>query len=176
MNTKKFLQIAGIAVLVLAAVFGVIYAVNTSRERAAERSENEEQSGTRGNIPEGAEVPELGADPEDESVAVPVSVTDAAKGIGGSQLRTFLVSAEAGKFMPSTITVYKNDTVHISFTAVDKEYDITVPDYGLYRTAKKGETVPLEFRAEQEGQFVYYCDVCGGAGSGTEGRLIVIPR
>jgi len=175
-NTKKILQIAGIVVLALALVFGVIYAVSISRERAAEQAKTGQQPGTRGNIPEGAEVPELGATPEDSSVAVPVSVTDAAKGAGGSQLRVFLVKAEAGKFTPSTITVYKDDTVHVDFTAVDKEYDITVPDYGLQRTAKKGETVPLEFRAEQEGQFAYYCDSCGGTASGTEGRLIVIPR
>ncbi len=175
MNTKKILQIAGVALLVLAVVLGAVYAIKLSGNRTGEQIGENQAGETSGDIPEGTEVPELGAAPEDESIAVPVSVSDAAKGTSEAQLRTFLITAEGGKFTPSTVIVYKNDTVHIDFTAKDREYDITVPDYGLMQRVKAGETKPLEFRAEKEGKYTYYCELCGGLGSEAKGSIIVMP-
>lgn len=176
MSTKRILQIAGIAILVLAVVFGAVYAVRFASNRGAEQGDESQQRETSGDIPEGTEVPEEGAVPEDESIAVPVSVQDAAIGTSDVQLRNYLVSAEGGKFTRTTVVVYKDDTVHIDFTATDGAYDITIPDYGIQRTAKKGETVPVEFRAEKEGKYAYYCESCGGLDSEAKGSLIVMPR
>lgn len=156
--------------LTLLVVFGIVFAVKTWQNQASEEIEGEELSFAE---IEKIEVPELGAEPEDESFAVPVSVADAAPGITTNHLRTFLISAENGEFTPSTVIVYKNDTVRINFTAVDGTYDITVPDLGLKQTAEEGETKPLEFRAEIEGAFVYYCELCGGESSTAKGRIIV---
>jgi len=175
-STKRILQIAGIAILVLAVVFGAVYAVRFASNRGAEQGDESQQRETSGDIPEGTEVPEEGAVPEDESVAVPVSVQEAAKGAGEAQLRTFLITAEGGKFTPSTVIVYKNDTIHINFTAKDGEYDITVPDYSLKQTVRSGETKPLEFRAEKEGKYAYYCESCGGMDSEAKGSIIVMPQ
>jgi heme/copper-type cytochrome/quinol oxidase subunit 2 len=163
MSTKRILQILGVVALAGIIVFGVMFAVRTVP------NEPTDEAGEKTLEPEKItdDVPELGELLDNESIAVPISVSDAAVGITSNHLRTYLISAENGKFTPSVVIVYKNDTVHIKFTAVDGTYDITVPDYGLQQTAKKGETKPLEFRAEKEGRFPYYCESCG---EGTEAR------
>lgn len=170
MNTKKILQIVGLVVLFSIIVFGIIYALNVLRDR---RAKTNPETTEGGGLEIEVSVPETGEKPENESIAVPVSVADAATGVTDSHLRTFLISAEDGKFTPSVIIVYKNDTVHINFTAIDGEYDITVPDYGLQQITQQGETKPLEFRAEKEGEFAYYCELCGGPSSGVGGKIIV---
>ncbi len=112
-------------------------------------------------VPPNTKVPEPGEKPADTTVAVPVSVTPAAPGVE-AKIRSYNITANANVFDPSTVIANVGDTIHINFTAVDKTYDITVPDYGLKQTAKKGETKVLEFQAVAEGKYLYYCELCGG--------------
>ncbi|MFA4999198.1 MAG: cupredoxin domain-containing protein [Parcubacteria group bacterium] len=172
MNNKKVLIIGGVIIFVFLIAVGVLYFVGNQRQKGmeGETSINGASLSDIGNIP----VPEIGEIPENESVSVPVSVTEAAKGVS-AKLRTFNISAENGKFIRPTVIVDKNDTVHINFTAVDDDYDMTVPDYGLKQVVREGETKPLEFRAEKEGQYVYYCELCGGMNSEAKGYIIVKP-
>ena len=109
----------------------------------------------------------------EKNIAIPEVQTQAAPGVE-AELRKFSVKAENNVFMPNKIIVYKGDTVHIEFSAVDKDYDFSIPAvYGISRQVKKGNKAPLEFQAYQEGQFDIICKLCGDKKMGT---LIVVPR
>lgn len=110
---------------------------------------------------------------QQKEIAVPTVVVPAAPGVD-SKFRNFDITAEGGKFIPEKIIVQVGDTVHINFTAVDKDYDITFPSYNMKQTAKQGQTKILEFQAVQDGSFLYYCESCGGAEGMTKGNIIIV--
>jgi len=130
------------------------------------------ESQTRTQVPENVTIPEVGEEVP-EGVAAPTVVTPAAPEVE-SKFRGFDIKAEGNKFDPNTVIVELGDTVHINFTAVDKDYDISLPDYGMKQIAPKGQTKPLEFQAVIEGKFTYYCELCGGLDSTAKGYIIVI--
>lgn len=107
-----------------------------------------------------------------KEIALPTVVTPAAPGVD-SQFRSFDIKAEGGAFVPSKIIARMGDTIHVNFTAVDKDYDIVFPSYNMKQTAKKGQTKILEFQAVADGSFTYYCDACGGENSATKGNVII---
>jgi len=110
---------------------------------------------------------------QQKEIAVPTVVVPAAPGVD-SKFRNFNITAEGGKFIPEKIIVQVGDTVHVNFTAVDKDYDITFPSYNMKQTAKQGQTKILEFQAVQDGSFLYYCESCGGAEGTTKGNIIIV--
>lgn len=110
---------------------------------------------------------------QQKEIAVPTVVVPAAPGVD-SKFRNFNITAEGGKFVPEKIIVQVGDTVHVNFTAVDKDYDITFPSYNMKQTAKQGQTKILEFQAVQDGSFLYYCESCGGAEGITKGNIIIV--
>ncbi|MFA5051383.1 MAG: cupredoxin domain-containing protein [Patescibacteria group bacterium] len=130
---------------------------------------------TREEVPENIVVPELGEKPTSEKIAVPETVVDAAPGVE-SKFRRFEIRAEKNTYIPSEIIVNQGDIVHIDFTAIDKTYDITFPDYGMDQTANLGETKILEFGAGTSGKFLYYCELCGGIEGKVQGHIIVVPK
>ena len=68
--------------------------------------------------------------------------------------------------------VNEGDVVDLSVTAADKGYDIFFPDFGVQKTAAKGETVKLQFQGYPFGQYKFYCkDSCGS--TDVSGKLIV---
>ena len=126
-------------------------------------------------VPADAVVPEEGEENLSEEVAVPISVSPAAPGISAKH-RTFNITAENGKFDYSEITVNQSDTVHINFTAADKEYDLTLPDYNMKVIAQKGETKIFVFQAVNPGKFTFFCDSCGGLSSAAKGYIIIVGK
>lgn len=129
---------------------------------------------TREEVPSNVKVPELN-DEASPDVAQPTVVSPAAPGVE-SRYRSFNISADRNKFNPSTIIVNTGDTVHINFTAVDKTYDFTIPDYGLKQTATGGQTKVVEFQALNDGKYTFYCERCGGLDSNVIGYIIVIDK
>lgn len=135
-----------------------------------------EETDTRKAVLEGVVVPEMNTIvPENlkNQIAVPTASVPVAEGLS-AQIRIFSIKAEADKFIPEKIIVNQGDTVHIEFTAVDKNYDLTLSGYSMKQTLKQGETKPLEFQALKDGDFIYYCSVCGGLQSGPQGHIIVV--
>jgi hypothetical protein len=121
-------------------------------------------------------VPGVGEEiPEDlkDVIAVPDEVVQSAPGVD-SNIRIFKIRGEGNKFIPSQIIVNYKDTVHIDLVAVDKNYDIMFPAYGMRQTAKQGEEKVLEFQANSEGRFIYYCESCGGIESEAKGYITVV--
>jgi plastocyanin len=150
---------------------------NIPQKEATPASQSESEASLRPQtetaqpVPENIKVPEKGESVPEE-VAAPNVVTEAAPGVS-AKFRSFDIKAENNKFNPSTVIVRLGDTVHINFTAQDKDYDITFPDYGMKQTAKKGETKILEFQAVIPGKFTFYCELCGGLNSSAKGYIIV---
>lgn len=105
-------------------------------------------------------------------VAVPTVVTAAAPGVS-AQFRSFNISGDQGKFSPSKIIGRIGDTIHVNVTASDKDYDIVFPSYNMKGTIRKGETKVMEFQAVQEGDFTFYCEMCGGPDSTASGHIII---
>jgi plastocyanin len=110
---------------------------------------------------------------QQKDVAVPTTVVPAAAG-ATTQFRIFNISASAGRFTPSKIIANLGDTIHINFTAVDGDYDITFPSYNMKQSAKQGETKILEFQALADGSFLYYCGSCGGPTGTATGSIIIV--
>lgn len=179
MNKKKtYLLIAAIVVL---AIIIVLIVLKTGKEITPEEKAGEAlapgatESLTRQEVPKDVVVPELNQEIEDKEIAVPLTVSPASPQ-GEAMFRRFEISAADDKYVPSEVIVNQGDTVHIDFTAVDKEYDITFPDYNMKQTAKKGEKKILEFQALNQGKYLYYCDLCGGIDGKTKGYIIVVPK
>jgi plastocyanin len=76
------------------------------------------------------------------------------------QVREFTISGDHYAFSPATLEVNRNDVVKITFTARDIPHSLTID--GPYRISKRagaGQTVTFEFRADQSGQFPFYCNL-----------------
>jgi len=110
---------------------------------------------------------------EKKEIALPTVVVPAAPGVD-AKFRDFNISAENDVFVPNKIIANVGDTVHVDFTAVDKDYDIVFPSYNMMQRASAGQTKILEFQALQEGSFTYYCSSCGGPESGPKGAFIIV--
>jgi plastocyanin len=130
----------------------------------------------RSEVPTNIKVPDENTvltEAQKKEIAVPTVVTEAAPG-ATSKFRSFNISGEGGKFIPSKIIANVGDTVHVNFTAVDKAYDIVFPSYNMKQSATIGQTKILEFQALIDGSFLYYCESCGGAGGPTQGNIIIV--
>ncbi len=176
MDNKKrdiivYLSVALIVIVVVAAGY---FAGWFGSAPATGGNSGGQTSATRSAVPANMVVPGAGATGTPQGVAVPQISIPAAPGVQ-AQLRVFNISAEKGVFTPSTVIANEGDTVRINFTAVDKTYDMTVPDLNLRQTAQKGETKILEFGANPSGKFTYYCESCGGLNSSATGFIVVVP-
>jgi len=131
---------------------------------------------TREPAPENVKVPEVG-EKVSKDVAVPTQVSRASDSpLSDAKHRQFSIVAENNKYSPNEIIVHHMDVVTIDFSAKGKTYDITIPDYGLKRVVEAGNSVKIQFQADQVGKFTFYCDLCGGLKSGVTGVLIVVSK
>lgn len=193
MNGKKTWLIIGIVIALILIIIVVltfkkktptVSIINTpqvEQTKAPVVSEVVKATGTtmqdqfRIETPKDIKVPEVNeklTEEQKKEIAVPVVVVPASQGIT-SQFRSFNIKAENNQYIPSKVIGRVGDTIHINFTAVDKDYDIIFPSYNMKQTAKKGETRVLEFQAIKEGDFTYYCELCGGVTGQTKGNIII---
>lgn len=89
-------------------------------------------------------------------------------------VKEFAVSGDNFAFAPSTITVNKGDTVRIVFTNAEGFHDWKIDEFNA-ATNKigAGATETIEFVADKEGSFEYYCSVGSHRAMGMKGTLIV---
>lgn len=126
-------------------------------------------------VPQNVEVLESGEKTTNRDLAVPVSVAPSTIN-SDAKVRTFAIKASNNVFDPNTIIVNVGDTVIIKLTAVGKAYDLTSPMLDLKISAKKGETKTGQFEAATEGKYLFYCDLCGGQNSSTNGYIIIVAK
>jgi plastocyanin len=122
---------------------------------------------------------------DDESTdSTPVersTVADAGHGDGGHDeispvahgAREIEVAASSFEFEPDVITVAAGEDVAIVLTSTDILHDFTVDGLDTHVVADAGETVAGGLRADQPGEYIYYCTVAGHREAGMEGKLIV---
>lgn len=78
-------------------------------------------------------------------------------------------------YEPSIITVKQGNLVQIRLTALDGDYDFSMPYKGLYQFVKEGETRQISFGVKTSGTFAFECrDFCPD-GKKITGELIVLP-
>lgn len=124
------------------------------------------QGGTRETIKEGVATPEAGETAGSEDVAVPVGVTP----VGSAAIRTFELTGEGARITPSTVIVNENDIITIRLSAVDADYDLSFPDFGVYKKVSQGDTAKIQFQGRPYGEYQFSCNLCSGS---FEGKLIV---
>ncbi|MEX1014310.1 MAG: cupredoxin domain-containing protein [Candidatus Paceibacterota bacterium] len=92
-----------------------------------------------------------------------------------AQIRTFNVIVSSSGYSLEEIVVNQGDTVDIRLTSPEGNYDIEIPDYGLYQNIPQGESRILNFQTTNPGEFIFQCrDNCPD-GNKINGRLIVKP-
>lgn len=89
-------------------------------------------------------------------------------------VKEFTMTAKQWSFEPSTITVNKGDTVELTIKSIDVTHGFALPEFGINKNLKPGETVNVEFVADKTGTFSFFCSVsCGAGHSDMIGKLIV---
>jgi heme/copper-type cytochrome/quinol oxidase subunit 2 len=132
---------------------------------------------TRGPVPTKLIIPGKGSSTAEVPPNVAIPTVDApTRGRTDSHFRVFEMRVEGGRFTPNIINVNRGDILRFKITAVDADYDITQPDYGLERSLPKGTTVKIEFGHADGGSFLFYCARCGGPEKGPTGWLNVAQK
>ncbi len=89
-------------------------------------------------------------------------------------VKEFNVQAFRFGFNPSTIEVNKGDKVKITLASSDTTHGFSISEYGISETISPGQTKTVEFTADKEGTFAFFCSVyCGSGHGGMRGTLIV---
>lgn len=109
---------------------------------------------------------------EKEIIAIPEVVVSASD-YNDSQRRGFEIDLNNNTFTPKNVIARKNDLVRIKLSAIDKDYDVVVPDYRLSLDIKQNTTRTLSFQAVKGGIFPYFCPSCGGLDSSAQGLIII---
>jgi len=179
--TKKqtyILSSLGVLVVLLVA-WGVFFRNGTGYVPGGQLEPAGQSSGIGTNTPPKNNIPVFSPDvPVDATPSVPKNEAPAsANPTLGTKLLFFDLKAVAGGFTPSSFTVHKGDSLHISFTAVDGDYDLDFPYLGAYFSAvKKGQTKDVPFDTSISGTFAFECrDYCPASGK-IQGSLIVLPQ
>lgn len=165
--------------VIIVLVLGLVIWFGFVNGRPANVSENvgtntPEVSPTRALAPQNVVVPEKGATNVPENVAVPQIVAPAST-ITSASFRIFNITINKDEFIPNTVIVRAGDAPKLIFTAVDKDYDFTQPDYGLRDgiLISKGQTKSISIGSTIAGKFTFYCKRCGGPEKGPIGYIIV---
>lgn len=84
------------------------------------------------------------------------------------------IQASQFKFMPSTITVNKNDHVRMILTSTDVTHGFKLEAYDINTKIEKDKKTVINFVADKVGTFPFICSVyCGSGHRSMKGTLIV---
>jgi cytochrome c oxidase subunit 2 len=87
--------------------------------------------------------------------------------------RRIEVEATSFEFDPDEITVTAGEDVAIVLSSDDLLHDFTIDDLDVHVAADGGVTAEGGLRADEAGQYIYYCTVSGHRDAGMEGILVV---
>lgn len=83
-----------------------------------------------------------------------------------------------GKYYPQfsvkEITVNKGDKVRIKVTNTKGMHDFKIDEFNVFSETPEGKETIIEFVADKEGSFVYYCSKPGHRQNGQWGTLNVV--
>jgi cytochrome c oxidase subunit 2 len=94
---------------------------------------------------------------------------------GGGDVKTVDVTASRFRFEPATISVTQGDSVRLRLHSADRSHAFAIKAFRVKALIPKGgETVTVEFVADQAGTFAFTCsEYCGTGHSEMKGRLVV---
>ena len=97
---------------------------------------------------------------------------------GGEDVKTIDVTASRFQFEPETISVAQGDSVRLRLHSADRSHAFAIKAFRVKVVIPKGgETVTVEFVAEQAGTFAFTCaEYCGTGHSEMKGRLVVLAK
>lgn len=116
-------------------------------------------------------VPERG-EKLSENNSVPIEVSSSSPK-SSFNYRFFEIRGEKNMVFPQEIIVYQNDIVNLKLSAIDGDYDFTIPAYGIFTKVTKGDIKTIEFQAINVGKFPFLCELCLKK---VQGYLIVVPK
>jgi heme/copper-type cytochrome/quinol oxidase subunit 2 len=191
MDKREIIVVAVVVVIVIVAGAGIYYWSSGNNKTGS--STSVPAAGTAGSVgapgvgtvlsattsiqslPSNVVVPVQNASSVPAGVAAPSIVTPGSPS-GSTSYRSFSISISGGAYTPNTVIVNQGDTVHISLTAVDGNYDFTQPNYGLSLAIAKGQSKVVQFDADTAGKFTFYCASCGGPTKGPTGYIEVVAK
>lgn len=108
-----------------------------------------------------------------EKTAQPPS-TQSADSVPSSAVKEFTVTGSDFKFDIKEIRVKKGDTVKITFKNAQGFHDFTIDTLNVgTRQISQGTEDTVQFVAQKEGSFEYYCSVANHRAIGMKGMLVV---
>ena len=95
---------------------------------------------------------------------------------GGEDVKTIDVTASRFQFDPATISVAQGDTVRLRLHSADRSHAFAIKAFRVKALIPNGgETVTVEFVADQAGTFAFTCsEYCGTGHTRMKGKLIVL--
>jgi len=79
-----------------------------------------------------------------------------------------------GQFANVTIKVHKGDSVIIHITALDVTHGFGIQEYNVFTSIPVGQTVTVEFVANQAGKFLFYCTAFCGTGHPRHTGILIV--
>ena len=83
------------------------------------------------------------------------------------------MAATSFEFDPDEITVTAGEDIAIVLTSDDLLHDFTIDDIDVHVAADRDETAEGGLRADEPGEYTFYCTVEGHREAGMEGTLVV---
>lgn len=107
--------------------------------------------------------------------AITETVSGASENKQSSQeVKEFKLTAKQFEFLPDRIEVNKGDKVRLLITSIDVEHGISIPEYDIIEKLPKNKEVQIDFVADKQGTFRFFCSVFCGHGHGDmNGELVV---
>ena len=102
------------------------------------------------------------------------SPTSDASGTLENGVRIINVKAFRFDFEPNQVTVNEGEKVKLIITSTDVTHGFALPDYDINVPLPAGKQTIIEFTADKQGNFQFFCSIyCGVDHSSMKGSLIV---
>ena len=89
-------------------------------------------------------------------------------------VKEFDIIARKWDFEPSTLTVNEGDTVLLHIQSLDIAHGFRLSAFSVSKYLSPGQTIDVEFVADQKGTFQFACTVyCGSGHNNMKGQFIV---
>jgi plastocyanin len=108
------------------------------------------------------------------SSIVCASTTGLDEDVGRQEPHEIKMIARKFAFVPNTIKVQKGERVRLVITSEDVDHGIAIKEFDIDQIIKAKQTKVVEFTADKEGKFEFFCSVfCGDGHPDMVGELIV---
>ena len=102
------------------------------------------------------------------------SPTSDASGTLENGVRIINVKAFRFDFEPNQVTVNEGEKVKLIITSTDVTHGFALPDYDINVPLPAGKQTAIEFTADKQGSFTFFCSIyCGSGHSSMKGTLAV---